>query len=65
MKRIAFVLFLASLVACQSALELDEHELGSMHVPQVGFDPANKIIPLPNNLVKDMETGKIALPELC
>ena len=65
MNRIAFILFLASLVACQSALEIDESETGRMHIPQVGFDPGNKVIPLPNNLLKDAETGKIAIPELC
>src|SRR6185503_12773355 len=33
--------------------------------PTVEFDPANKIIPFPNNLLLDPATGKVALPEQC
>jgi hypothetical protein len=33
--------------------------------PTVEFDPANKIIPFPNNLLLNPMTGKVALPEQC
>jgi pimeloyl-ACP methyl ester carboxylesterase len=33
--------------------------------PEVEFDPANKVIPFPNNLVRDPATGKVNLPEQC
>lgn len=48
--------------ACPS-VTVDENEgvLG----PTVEFDPANKIIPFPNNLLLDPATGKLNLPEQC
>ncbi len=33
--------------------------------PTVEFDPSNKIIPFPNNLVLDPMTGKVNLPKQC
>ena len=33
--------------------------------PIVEFDPSNKIIPFPNNLLLDPTTGKVNLPEQC
>ena len=33
--------------------------------PTVEFDPANKIVPFPNNLLLDPATGKVTLPKQC
>ncbi len=33
--------------------------------PTVEFDPANKIVPFPNNLLINPATGKVTLPEQC
>ncbi|HEU0029824.1 MAG TPA: hypothetical protein VFQ53_04265 [Kofleriaceae bacterium] len=44
-------------------IKTDENEGGVG--PTVEFDPANKIIPFPNNLLLDPATGKIKLPEQC
>lgn len=33
--------------------------------PQVEFDPANQIVPFPNNLVRDPANGKVNLPPQC
>ncbi len=48
--------------ACPS-VTVDANE-GAL-APTVEFDPANKIIPFPNNLLLDPATGKLALPEQC
>ncbi len=51
-----------ALGACPSVdVDQDEGNIG----PTVEFDPANKIIPFPNNLLLDPMTGKLALPETC
>ncbi|MBS1119938.1 MAG: lipase [Deltaproteobacteria bacterium] len=34
-------------------------------LPTVEFDPANKIVPFPNNLLLDPATGKVNLPAQC
>src|SRR5512138_1905749 len=51
-----------TLAACPS-VDVDENELNTG--PTVEFDPANKIVPFPNNLLLDPATGKVALPEQC
>ncbi|MBL9012702.1 MAG: hypothetical protein JNL83_00910 [Myxococcales bacterium] len=33
--------------------------------PEVQFDPSNKVVPFPNNLLLDPATGKVNLPEQC
>ena len=40
-------------------------ELGAIAGPTVEFDPANKIVPFPNNLLLDPATGKVNLPQQC
>ena len=48
--------------ACPSVtIDPDEGALG----PTVEFDPGNRIIPFPNNLLLDPATGKLNLPEQC
>lgn len=54
---------LASLSAGCPSADIDENEVGAP--PTVEFDPANKIIPFPNNLLLDPATGKLALPATC
>lgn len=50
------------LAACPSVtVDSGEGVLG----PTVEFDPGNKIIPFPNNLLLDPMTGKLNLPEQC
>ena len=51
-----------SLAGCAS-VTLDQDE--GTAAPTVEFDPANKIVPFPNNLLLDPATGKVALPEQC
>ena len=43
---------------------IDEDEVGS-GPPVVEFDPSNRIIPFPNNLLLDPATGKVNLPASC
>jgi hypothetical protein len=51
-----------ALGGCPSlTLDFDEGVLG----PTVEFDPGNRIIPFPNNLLLDPTTGKVALPQQC
>jgi pimeloyl-ACP methyl ester carboxylesterase len=42
---------------------VDQNEGAAL--PTVEFDPANKIVPFPNNLLLDPTTGKVNLPEQC
>lgn len=49
--------------ACPSVtVDTDE---GSPTDPIVEFDPANSIVPFPNNLLLNPETGKLNLPKQC
>ncbi|MBA2538995.1 MAG: hypothetical protein H0V17_05115 [Deltaproteobacteria bacterium] len=48
--------------ACAS-VTVDDNEGGLG--PTVEFDPANRIIPFPNNLLLDPATGKLDLPQQC
>lgn len=51
-----------TLGACPS-VTVDDNEIQEQ--PTVEFDPSNKIIPFPNNLLLDPATGKVNLPEQC
>lgn len=44
-------------------IDVDTNEGGAQ--PTVEFDPANKVIPFPNNLLLDPATGKVNLPATC
>ena len=46
------------------SITVDENEVGP-DGPTVEFDPSNKIIPFPNNLLLDPATGKVNLPASC
>lgn len=51
-----------ALAACASVtVDENEGDLG----PTVEFDPANRIVPFPNNLLVDPATGRVNLPEQC
>ncbi|MEO8702331.1 MAG: hypothetical protein ABI867_19965 [Kofleriaceae bacterium] len=50
-------------IGCSPDIEVDENE--GLPGPTVEFDPANKIIPFPNNLLLDPATGKLNLPASC
>ena len=45
-------------------VKVDEDEVGNAG-PVVEFDPGNKIVPFPNNLLLDPTTGKVNLPMSC
>lgn len=45
-------------------IDVDENEVGTGG-PIVEFDPSNRIIPFPNNLLIDPATGKVNLPAQC
>ncbi len=45
-------------------VKVDNDEIGSGG-PVVEFDPGNKIIPFPNNLLLDPTTGKVNVPASC
>ena len=46
------------------SITVDEDEVGP-DGPTVEFDPSNKVIPFPNNLLLDPATGKVNLPASC
>lgn len=49
-------------IACAPDIGFDE---GEGVAPVVEFDPGNRIIPFPNNLLLDPMTGRVNLPEQC
>ncbi|MBA3397063.1 MAG: hypothetical protein H0T89_30820 [Deltaproteobacteria bacterium] len=54
--------FLALTASGCPDIQTDADETGG---PLVEFDPGNKIIPFPNNLLLDRTTGKVNLPASC
>jgi dienelactone hydrolase len=60
---------LALSLACAPDIDVDPGEgvddLPPADGPTVEFDPAASVIPFPNNLVLDRETGTLDLPEQC
>lgn len=62
MKTTPLVCLALALAGCPSVtVDNNEGDTG----PTVEFDPANRIVPFPNNLLLDPTTGKLALPEQC
>ncbi len=45
-------------------IKVDANEVGTAG-PVVEFDPGNKVVPFPNNLLLDPTTGKVNLPMSC
>jgi hypothetical protein len=62
MKQLACLLLILAATGCPD-IDTDVNESGS--VPVVEFDPSNRIIPFPNNLLLNPMTGKVNLPEQC
>ncbi len=62
MKRWLACVFALALAGCPD-VELDTNEI--VERPVVEFDPAHRIIPFPNNLLIDPDTGRVDLPEGC
>jgi pimeloyl-ACP methyl ester carboxylesterase len=60
--KIYWLAYVAVLGGCPS-VTVDQNE--GLPGPTVEFDPANSIVPFPNNLLLDPTTGKISLPEQC
>ena len=65
--RLAFaLLFTFSIAGCVSMVTADENEKVLPPPPPVAeFDPQNKIIPFPNDLLIDPTSGKVSLPASC
>lgn len=64
MDRVLVPLLILGLAACAPKVEIDENELEGVGAKVAEFDPANKIIPFPNNLLFG-ETGLLAIPAGC
>src|SRR3954468_1562188 len=64
---LAFALALGlELGGCVSKVTADDNERGPFApAPVAEFDPQNKVIPFPNDLLIDPLTGKLALPAAC
>jgi dienelactone hydrolase len=51
---------------CAGKVTTDPSEEGTITPPPVAeFDPANQVVPFPNNLLLDPATGRLALPTQC
>lgn len=61
MKRLASLFLLLAVAGCPD-IDTDANETTSTVVE---FDPANRIIPFPNNLLLDPANGKVKLPAQC
>jgi dienelactone hydrolase len=62
MSKLACLFLLLAVSGCPD-VKTDGDETASP--PVVEFDPANKIVPFPNNLLLDPLTGKVSLPTQC
>ncbi|HEY3592431.1 MAG TPA: hypothetical protein VGL13_01095 [Polyangiaceae bacterium] len=63
MKRLALISCLWLAGGCAGSVTADENEKTPVSPPPTAeFDPANQVIPFPNNLVLDPMTHKVALP---
>jgi dienelactone hydrolase len=62
MKQLACLFLILAASGCPD-IKTDSNETST--APVVEFDPANKIIPFPNNLLLDPTTGKVSLPAQC
>lgn len=61
MKRLVFLPLLLAVSGCAD-VETDAEETTTAFVE---FDPANRIVPFPNNLLINPATGKVSLPAQC
>ncbi|MEC9466764.1 MAG: Ig-like domain-containing protein, partial [Myxococcota bacterium] len=64
MKKLLGFLLVAGLTACAPTVEIDDTDSQDT-VAIVEFDPANSIVPFPNNLLLDPTTGILNIPAGC
>lgn len=63
MKRLVLLGFLSLVGGCAGSVTADPNEETTIAAPPVAaFDPANQVIPFPNNLVLDPKTQKVNIP---
>lgn len=53
------------LAGCLPAVDVDEDETVVSPAPVAEFDPAQRVVPIPNALLVDPQTGRINLPVAC
>lgn len=59
-------LITAMVGGCVDSVTVDADETGVLSGPPVAeFDPAERVVPLPNALLMDPSTGRVNLPEAC
>ena len=64
MKKLACLTLLLAASGCPS-VDIDNFDEETRPSPVVEFDPSNRIVPFPNNLLLDPTTGKVNLPAQC
>lgn len=68
MKKLACLFLILAASGCPD-VKVDPDETDPTKLPPPGptveFDPSNKIVPFPNNLLLDPTTGKLSLPAQC
>ena len=64
MKKLACLFLILAASGCPD-IKTDDFTGETPKEPVVEFDPSNKIIPFPNNLLLDPATGKVNLPAQC
>ena len=64
MNKVLVPLLVLGMVACSPSVEIEENELTVVPSSVAEFDPANSIIPFPNNLLF-AETGLLNIPAGC
>ncbi|HWU86628.1 MAG TPA: hypothetical protein VN253_05110 [Kofleriaceae bacterium] len=64
MKKLACLFLIVAASGCPN-IKTDPFDEETPQEPVVEFDPSNKIIPFPNNLLLDATTGKVSLPAQC
>jgi dienelactone hydrolase len=64
MKKLACLPLLLAASGCPS-VDVDDFGEETRPSPVVEFDPSNRIVPFPNNLLLDPTTGKVNLPAQC
>jgi hypothetical protein len=65
LKRASWILIFAML-GCTEQVTIDPSMTGALSPPPTAeFDPANLVVPFPNNLILDPATGKVKVPAQC
>lgn len=64
MKKLACLFLILAASGCPD-VKVDPYDDETRAQPVVEFDPSNRIVPFPNNLLLDPSTGKVNLPAQC